>query len=230
MSEPNYDYGFIHPQPDGTRPLRPDYDTFGANKRPGHGGLDLYPLIRNDDNPIVATAAGTVRFAGQGSVDAGWLVEILHPGDPGWYLTRSMHMLNQPAVATGDTVTAGNIVGIVGKTGNANSPHNHHEIRYTPDPNAHLWTMYGSGWGVRYDPALFGILQPLEEDSMTEGIQRALKAAGLYGGPIDGVWTSEVEAAFTRMARRAVRNEKSNHQHRHRQQVRRKTGPADWSD
>jgi len=152
----DYDYGFINPMAVPHRELRDDYDIFGARKRPGHGGLDLYSPAGSE---IVAPADGTVRFSGYGSSSAGWLIEILHP-DPmgGWYLSRSMHMDERPFWTKGDEIQAGTVVGYVGKTGNANSPHNHFEIRWTDANDADGWTMYGTGWGTRYDPAEFGIL------------------------------------------------------------------------
>jgi len=156
----NYDFGFINPMAVPHRALRPEYDIFGASKRPGHGGLDLYSPR---GTAIVAAANGRVRYAGMGSKDAGWLVEVLHEAKIGWFLTRSMHMQSRPIVVTGQNVNAGDIVGYVGATGNANSPHNHFEIRYATDSGANKWKMYGSQWGTRHDPALFGILdQPGE--------------------------------------------------------------------
>ena len=159
----DYDYGFINPMAVPHRALRDDYDIFGARKRPGHGGLDLYSP---DGSEIVAPADGTVRFSGFGSSSAGWLVEILHPGHPNrgqtgfldWYLSRSMHMNERPVAVAGAAILAGTVIGRVGKTGNANSPHNHFEIRWTDANDADKWTMYGTGWGTRYDPAAFGIL------------------------------------------------------------------------
>jgi len=159
---PNYDYGFTTPMAVAPRPLRNRWDIFGASDRPGHGGWDLYsPLGSN----IIAPADGTIRFAGMGSSSAGWLVEILHPGQDNrgqtgyldWYLTRSMHMDGRPTVSKGDKVARGAIVGHVGQSGNANSPHNHFEIRWTDANDADKWTMYGTGWGTRYDPAKFNI-------------------------------------------------------------------------
>ena len=155
----DYDYGFESPQAVPPRPLRADYDIFHANLRPAHRGNDLYSPA---GSAIVAAAAGTVRYAGLGSSAAGWLVEILHPGpvDRGnspmsWYLTRYMHMAIPPVVTAGQEVGKGIPLGIVGATGNANSPHNHFEIRYADNADADQWTVYGSMWGTPHDPQLF---------------------------------------------------------------------------
>jgi len=160
---PDFNYGFINPMEVPHRALRDDYDIFGAHKRPGHGGLDLYSP---EGSAILAPADGHVRFSGFGSSSAGWLVEILHPGQVNrgengfldWYLSRSMHMNGQPVAVQGAAITQGTVIGHVGQTGNAHSPHNHFEIRWTDNNDADKWTMYGSQWGTRYDPAKFGIL------------------------------------------------------------------------
>ncbi len=200
----DYQYGFVNPMLEPHRPLRPKWDTFGASMRPGHGGLDLYSP---PGSPIIATADGTVRTAGRGSTSAGWLVEILHPAaDGGWYLTRSMHMMSKPTVTKGQTVLQGEVIGFEGRTGNAISPHNHHEIRYTPSKGADKWTMYGSRWGTRYDPALFGILgeETPVDDEAVKGLQRIAAGRGFDPGPIDGQWGPRTEDAWESMMEAAL--------------------------
>jgi len=155
MVKPNYAFGFKMPNMEWPRKLRRRYDIFHAWLRPRHGGLDLYS---SPGSGIGASADGVVRFAGKGSKDAGWLVEILHWSPMGWYLTRYMHMQSRPLVVTGQQVVQGQLLGRVGKTGNANAEHNHFEIRFTDNMQADQWTMYGSGWGKRYDPAKFGVM------------------------------------------------------------------------
>lgn len=169
----DYDYGFRTPVVPSRAP-RPDYDYFNAPLRIGYNPNYRYPgdpvghkgvdLAAAAGSPVVAPARGVVRFAGQGSVDAGWLVEILHP-DPngGWYLTRSMHLSEAPSVIKGQKVEQGEQVGKVGKTGNANYYHDHFEIRWTARPDADQWTVYGSSWATPYDPLRFGILNPPQE-------------------------------------------------------------------
>jgi len=192
----DYDYGFINPMAEPHRPLRPEYDTFEASKRPRHGGLDLYPVML--PARIIVPADGKVRFVGQGSSQAGWLAEILHPAYPGWYLTRSMHMVSHPVLpAAGTPVDVGDLVGMAGATGNANAVHNHFEIRHASSPEADEWTVYGSAWGTRYDPALFGILNGGDEvDTVVKAIQETLLVAGYDPGPVDGIMGNRTKSAM----------------------------------
>lgn len=90
-----------------------------------HPGID----IANDvGTPEVATAAGQVIFAGWGSY--GIYVEIDH-GD-GFHSIYG-HM-SAVLVKTGDTVTQGQLIGLMGATGRASGPHLHFEIRYQGVP------------------------------------------------------------------------------------------------
>jgi murein DD-endopeptidase MepM/ murein hydrolase activator NlpD len=90
-----------------------------------HPGID----IANDvGTPEVATAAGQVVFAGWGSY--GIYVEIDH-GD-GFHSIYG-HM-SAVLVRTGDTVSPGQLIGLMGATGRASGPHLHFEIRYQGVP------------------------------------------------------------------------------------------------
>ncbi len=152
----DYDYGFILCLPDISRPLRPSVDTFHATDRPWHYGIDAYAPVRSK---LIAAAAGIVRTAvGSDIGSAGRYVEILHRAPDGWYLTRYLHML-EVFVKSGDVIQQGQLIGTCDTTGNANSSHVHHDIRYWQDETADNWVGHGSKWGTPYDPVLFGILK-----------------------------------------------------------------------
>ncbi|WP_143590716.1 VCBS repeat domain-containing M23 family metallopeptidase [Thermoactinospora rubra] len=97
--------------------------------------------ILSAGSPILASYAGRVRFAGwdpdsgpvgsPGGPDkqgAGWYVVIDHgpAGYPGWG-TSYFHMIEQPAVVTGQTVATGQLIGRVGSTGHSSGPHLHYQ-------------------------------------------------------------------------------------------------------
>ncbi|WP_239153470.1 M23 family metallopeptidase [Virgisporangium aliadipatigenens] len=108
---------------------------FRTGARPNHQGVDLGAARRT---PIRAAAAGVVSRmrcnvpAGHScDVDGsptlggcGWYVDITHPGN---VITRYCHMLTRPYVAEGQTVAAGQVIGIVGSSGNSSGPHLHFE-------------------------------------------------------------------------------------------------------
>jgi murein DD-endopeptidase MepM/ murein hydrolase activator NlpD len=113
--------------PDG-RPVRSGYISshFGTRQDPFtgqrtfHKGVD-YAGPRGSD--VVAVGAGVVTFAGY-HAGYGGVVEISH-GDG--YVTRYAH--NQRVkVQTGQTVSRGDVVALLGSTGRATGPHVHFEV------------------------------------------------------------------------------------------------------
>ena len=90
-----------------------------------HPGIDIAAEVGTQE---VATAAGRVLFAGWGSY--GIYVEIDHGN--GFHSIYG-HM-SAVLVKTGDNVTQGQLLGLMGATGRATGVHLHFEIRYQGVP------------------------------------------------------------------------------------------------
>jgi murein DD-endopeptidase MepM/ murein hydrolase activator NlpD len=129
-----------------TRPVAGDAGSgFRTPERPGHDGTDI---MADKGTVIRAASAGVVVRvrcnAGGGSWDApfrgrtlcdtdgypgfggcGFYAEVRHAGD---IVSRYCHMVRQPLVTVGQTVTAGQPIGYVGSSGNSSGPHLHFEI------------------------------------------------------------------------------------------------------
>ena len=115
----------LHGALDVTSAFGPRIDPFLG--RPAlHPGVDLRESYGAD---IRATAAGRVIFAGPAS-GYGNLVEIDHGNG---LTTRYAHM-SDIAVALGETVVKGGVLGRVGATGRATGPHLHYEVRVDGSP------------------------------------------------------------------------------------------------
>jgi murein DD-endopeptidase MepM/ murein hydrolase activator NlpD len=112
---------------------------FRTPDRPGHNGVDL---AAEKGTPIRAAADGTVttvacqatiggsgygcdRDGSAAVAGCGWYTDITHPGG---VLTRYCHQLLRPVVTVGQHVTAGQVIGLVGASGNATGPHLHFEV------------------------------------------------------------------------------------------------------
>jgi Amt family ammonium transporter len=121
-----------------TQPVRaPVVSGFRAVGRPGHEGVDLGA---SRGTPILAASAGTVAVVrcntlhstephhhddGSSTSGCGWYVDIEHPGR---IFTRYCHMLARPAVVEGQSVLAGQVIGVVGSAGHSSGPNLHLEV------------------------------------------------------------------------------------------------------
>ncbi|MEU8376118.1 M23 family metallopeptidase [Micromonospora sp. NPDC048894] len=132
-----------------TSPLRAEVGS-GYGPRGGrlHAGVDL-SVPRN--TVIRAAATGRVIWAGcdpstgncniNGSPNTrgcGWYVDLIHADG---YGTRYCHLVRRPDVAEGDTVQAGQPIGLVGTSGHSSGPHLHfqtHEHACTADGGCDL--------------------------------------------------------------------------------------------
>ncbi|MBR1396243.1 MAG: M23 family metallopeptidase [Selenomonadaceae bacterium] len=86
-----------------------------------HPGID----IANDiGTPIVATADGTVDYAGWNDGGYGNMVDIVHENN---IMTRYGHA-SKVLVTKGQTVKRGQVIALMGSTGRSTGPHVHYEI------------------------------------------------------------------------------------------------------
>ncbi|SDP70238.1 LysM domain-containing protein [Streptomyces sp. cf386] len=90
-----------------------------------HTGVDFSAAT---GTPLKAVGAGTVVSAGWGGAYGNQVVIQLADG----YYAQYAH-LSSLSVSAGQTVTAGQQIGLSGATGNVTGPHLHFEIRTTPD-------------------------------------------------------------------------------------------------
>lgn len=106
--------------PPYTRPLD-NYTWMQGFSPGGHEGVDL---AANVGESVHAAGGGTVAFAGWNNYGYGYVVVIAH----GPTFTIYGH-LDTYKVSCGQSVSAGNLVGTVGNTGNSTGPHLHFEVR-----------------------------------------------------------------------------------------------------
>jgi len=119
------------------------WDSWGARRSGGrrHEGIDI---MSKRGNAIVAVAGGVVAAMGHSRM-SGYFIRIQHPDD---WMTVYMHLNNDTlgtddgaggewtayfaTLTVGDTVAAGQTIGYVGDSGNAEGtrPHTHFELRH----------------------------------------------------------------------------------------------------
>ena len=102
------------------RPLN-NYTWIRGYTPGGHTGVDLAADI---GEPVHAAGAGTVVYAGWNDTGYGNVVVIAH--GPVFTLYGHMSAIN---VRCGQQVSAGQVIGAVGNTGNSSGPHLHFEVR-----------------------------------------------------------------------------------------------------
>jgi murein DD-endopeptidase MepM/ murein hydrolase activator NlpD len=113
--------------------------AFRPASNPTHDGVDI---MEPRNTPIKAANAGTVITVicntsgpscdvdGSASVrGCGWYVEIQHAGN---IITRYCHMVRKPSVVEGQQVSAGQVIGYVGTSGNSSGTHLHYEVHIGP--------------------------------------------------------------------------------------------------
>ncbi len=88
-----------------------------------HRGIDIAGKM---GDPIVAAWTGTVQYAGWNRL-GGWVVVMKHGNG---YYTYYAHLKDKPAVRPGQRIIAGQRLGALGNSGNAQNsvPHLHFEV------------------------------------------------------------------------------------------------------
>jgi murein DD-endopeptidase MepM/ murein hydrolase activator NlpD len=119
---------------------------FRTPQRPRHRGVDMMAFR---GTPIRAASEGTVLevvcdIQAGGSCDVsgspssrgcGWYVKLGHPGR---FATLYCHMLRRPSVTVGQHVSVGDVIGLVGTSGNSSFPHLHFETHVNAPPTSDL--------------------------------------------------------------------------------------------
>ena len=94
----------------------------------GHSGIDL---LAPQGSPVRAADTGVVSFAGR-FAGYGNMVDLAHPDGT---VTRYAHLSAfAPGLHPGSILTLGAILGAVGATGHATTPHLHFEVRVNGHP------------------------------------------------------------------------------------------------
>ncbi|HEX5740765.1 MAG TPA: peptidoglycan DD-metalloendopeptidase family protein [Pilimelia sp.] len=115
---------------------------FRSVSRPTHDGVDV---AVPKGTPLHAAAAGKVigvycnvpkgySCDQDGSVKisgCGWYLEIAHAAR---VVTRYCHLMRRPSVTVGQTVNAGQQIGVTGSSGNSSGPHLHFEVHTNAPP------------------------------------------------------------------------------------------------
>lgn len=97
-------------------------DPFGSGKTTYHSGIDF---ATSSGTPIGSASAGTVTFAGMKGGYGNLTIIRGNDGRDYYYA----HQVETPPVKVGDQVSAGQLIGKVGSTGNSTGPHLHFEVR-----------------------------------------------------------------------------------------------------
>jgi murein DD-endopeptidase MepM/ murein hydrolase activator NlpD len=106
----------------------------GCPSRRSHPGIDI-------SNPagtateIYAAYPGVAYSMNKGD-GYGLRVEIVHPFDGGYYLTRYAHLSQAFVSPEGQPVEQGDVIGMMGRTGSATGVHLHFEVRQGTTPGS----------------------------------------------------------------------------------------------
>ncbi len=97
------------------------------NLKVKHFGIDI---VTKPDEMVLATLDGTITFSGW-TLETGYMVEIQHPNE----IISAYKHLSHIFKTAGTKVKAGDVIGIVGNTGELTTgPHLHFELWYKGNP------------------------------------------------------------------------------------------------
>jgi murein DD-endopeptidase MepM/ murein hydrolase activator NlpD len=111
----------------------------GALLTQGLHGLDAVDLGAPSGTPIHAAAKGTVILARTGGWNGGYGNYVILDNGSG-VETLYAHM-SEVKAQMGETVSAGDVIGLVGMTGDATGPHLHFEVRGAQNPFSYCQEM-----------------------------------------------------------------------------------------
>lgn len=127
------------PSPDGDMPPAGSSDAplaeFGPRNLTGsfHEGMDFGYRNAVSGSPIIAMADGVVKHNGsEGNWGISMIIDHGMHGDK-WLFTRYAHRQAVAGPPVGSPVSQGDIIGVVGATGNVFGPHLHLETHITTD-------------------------------------------------------------------------------------------------
>lgn len=165
-----------------------------------HTGVDL-DAARG--TPVLAAGGGKVVWVGFGLYSGiynpddpyGMAVLIRHDfGYDGRLMYTAYGHLEEASVWLGQHVEAGDQIGTVGDTGNAEGPHLHFEVRFGEDGyfttrNPELWMVPPEGWGVLAGRICDSVGRPLAE--------QLVQIYSLESGQRWDVWTYALETVHS---------------------------------
>ena len=138
--------------------------SYPYNPSKGHLGVDIQPLQKGvAGDKVYAYMDGYVSFIRNSianNLDEGYTVRIHHNNplkdDNGYARIRTqyMHLNSAPLVSVGNRVTAGQLIGYMGTTGNSTGVHLHFEVRGGTESNFPLGGASSNGFntGTVIDP------------------------------------------------------------------------------
>jgi len=110
---------WVHPLASG----RGGNSCYRTSARPSHGGVDL---AQPSGTHIRSVAAGTIYRKAYERGGAGYYVTVRHAGN---VFSQYHHLKTSSPLSVGTPVQVGQVIGYVGRTGNATGNHLHFEIR-----------------------------------------------------------------------------------------------------
>lgn len=136
---------------------------YGWRWQRGHHGVDI--RLRTGE-PIHAAFGGTVRIASRMG-GYGNCIVLRHPNG----LETLYGHLSKINVKLGQQVTAGEVIGLGGNTGNSTGPHLHFECRFLYQPFDPEWILDFSNYSLRtrrlhLDKSYFGITKPRKGEEL----------------------------------------------------------------
>jgi murein DD-endopeptidase MepM/ murein hydrolase activator NlpD len=189
-------------------------DTFGASRShgKGHQGQDI---MAAKGTPVVAAASGTIRYVNwtaRSHLNPDRCCSVVVKHDDGWE-TRYLHLNNDTpgtdngkawgiadGIVPGAPVEAGQLLGWVGDSGNAEKtpPHLHFELIDPDGVHANSFeSLLAAGgnppareWSAGEDPlfASSELLRRGDKGDAVERLQEILDGLGYEVGPIDGIF------------------------------------------